>query len=161
MATTNILTATFSVELEAYTAPAYQYDSGMVLKLEGLDLPNVYEVHFSNSQYDGDALVMIGESDAVDIPDALLATGKPVYAFVYLHTSADDGFTVYKITIPVIQRPAISDEEPTPEQARTIAQLITALNEGVQEAQDAAAEAKAYGAKISIIGTALNIEGGE
>ena len=137
------------------TMPLYQYDYGQVLQFVDADLPGAYEVHFSNSEC-GESTTAIGGPEGVAIPDAYLATGLPVHAFVYLHNEADDGETVYHVMIPVITRPEITDKEPTPEEQSVIDETIAALNAGVQHVDEIAdgmeaaidtalAEAKASG----------------
>lgn len=119
------------------TTPLYQYDYGQILKIHGVELPDAYEVHFSNTQ-NGNATVSIGNADGVQIPDIYLRSGAPVYAWIYLHTGEDDGETKYLITIPVIGRAAITGDTPTPVQQDAITQAIAALNNGVQRAEAAA-----------------------
>ncbi len=127
------ITATLDEDLTAYTETLFQYDVGIVLKIEGVTLPDAYEVHFANKERGGESLTSIGNADGVLIPDAVLQTGKPVYAFLYLHEEATDGWTVARITIPVYARPAITDQEPEPSEASVIAQAIEALNEAMAE----------------------------
>lgn len=115
----------------------WQYDYGQILKIQGLDLPAVYTVDFANIG-DTDSVPMIGDENGVQIPDSLLATGKSIYAYVWLHTGDDDGETEYKICVPVFPRPERSDEEPTPTQQTVIDQLITELNNGVAHVDEVA-----------------------
>ena len=63
---------------QARTSPLWQYDYGQILQIVGLDLPDAYEVHFSNSE-NGDSTTSIGNSDGVVIPDAYLQSGENVY----------------------------------------------------------------------------------
>lgn len=133
MATSNIITATFTgTSLETYTAPAYQYDVGMSLKLVGLELPANYEVHFSNQVDGGESQTVIGTSDTVAIPDSKFTSGAYIYAFVYIVDDETSGYTVYRATIPIKHRPAITDQTPTPEEASVIAQAIALLNEATE-----------------------------
>lgn len=127
----NIVRASFIFGRTANTRSLYQWDYGQVLKLEGLDLPDAYTVHFANQPMSGNAKTQVGGADGVDIPDEYLTTGLPVYAWVYLHTGADDGETVYSVTIPVTKRPQPTEEPPTPQQQGAIDTAIAALNEGV------------------------------
>ena len=137
------------------TSPLYQYDYGQILQITGMDLPAAYEVHFSNSPQ-GQSTTAIGDETGVLIPDAYLQSGGAVYAWLFLHTGEDDGETVYRIEIPVIQRASITNDTPTPVQQDAITQAIAALNSGVQTVEgisegipqtidDALAEAKASG----------------
>lgn len=128
----NIVTAAFGGLRTAKTRPLWQWDYGQVLQFAGLALPPTYTVHFANEQYASTAKTMVGSADGVDIPDEYLTTGLPVYAWVFLHTGADDGETVYMVTIPVNARPQPTEDEPTPVQQGVIDQAIAALNEGVE-----------------------------
>lgn len=134
----NIITATFSgCQTTAWTTELYQWDYGRVLQFEGLDLPDAYEVHFSNAPVVGETITQIGNADGVTIPDQFFTTGETVYAWVYLHEGEDDGETVYTVTIPVNKRPQPSDDVPTPQEQSAIDQAIAALNVAVGKAEDA------------------------
>lgn len=113
------------------TPPLYQYDYGQILQIVGVDLPDAYEVHFSNEPH-GQAITQIGNADGVTIPDQYLLSGAYVYAWLYLHTGADDGETEISITIPVLARAKPTDQEPTPVQQSVIDQAIAALNTAAQ-----------------------------
>lgn len=144
--TTNIVTATFSEGCTSVTVdkPLYQYDYGQILTFEGLDLPDAYEVHFSNtSNASGTAKTQIGTADdGVNIPDEYLVTGSYVYAFVYLHTGEDDGETEYTVTIPVRKRPSIIPEPVTPQEQSVITQAIAALQSAVARTEDLSDQAE-------------------
>lgn len=138
----NIVTAVFAAgSCGAVTSPLFQWDYGQVLQFQGLELPDTYEVHFANAPH-GDATTAIGDESGVPIPDIYLTTGQPVYAWIYVHTGADDGETVYQVTIPVIQRPKPGDGEPSPVEQSVITQAIAALNAGVTRAETAAESAE-------------------
>ena len=139
----NITTAFFNGGRTATTAPLYQWDYGQVLCINGLTLPAAFQVHFSNNPRSGTTTTSIGQDGQVVIPDVYLTKGLPVYAFIFLHNSEDDGETEYVITIPVNARPRPTDEEPTPEQQSEINQLINALNNGVERSETAADSAEA------------------
>lgn len=118
------------------TAPIIKEDYGLYLQIEGVELPQTYEVDFSNSEHNGTSVTMIGNSDGVLIPHQFIDTGKDVFAFLY-HVGANYGRTVYKFRIPNKIRPDRTDDTPTPEQASVIDQAISALNEAVEQtAQD-------------------------
>ena len=125
----NVTTVGFSGARTKVTAqtPLWQYDHGQILRIRGLELPQYYEVHFSNNEYSGDAEPIVADGEYVRIPDAYLLSGAPVYCFVWLTSGEDDGETEYRITIPVNKRPRPSDIEPTPDEERLIDQLIAAL----------------------------------
>lgn len=140
----NISTATFKCSKFARATPLYQYDYGQVLVFKGITLPTAYEVHFSNEQF-GESTTQIGDENGVLIPYAYLTSGETVYAWVYLHTSEDDGETVYMVEIPVRKRASITDEQPTPEEQSAITQAIAALQSAVART-DSSAEAAAQSA---------------
>lgn len=124
------------------TRSLYQWDYGQELVFDGFDLPSSFEVHFSN-EFGGDAVTQIATDNVVTIPDMFLTSGANVYAWIFLHTGADDGETVYYIEIPVMERPEPSDDEPTPVEQSAITQAIAALNTGVSAAQGYAESAQA------------------
>ena len=138
----NITTAAFGGLREVTTSPLWQYDYGQILKITGLDLPQAFEVHFSNSRKSGETITQIGTDGAVTIPDMYLTSGADIYAFIFLHDGLTDGETEYVIKIPVRERPEPSDIEPTPEQQDAITEAIAALNVAVtQTGEDKAATA--------------------
>ena len=130
--TDNIVQARFLYGRSTKTRALWQWDYGIVLRFEGLDLPPAYTVHFANQPQSGNALQQVGNADGVAVPDTLLETGLPVYAWVYLHTGEDDGETVYSVMIPVNKRPKPTNETPTPAQKSAIDEAIIALNTGVE-----------------------------
>lgn len=129
----NVINAVFSSSTITYTKPAYQYDYGMILKFSGIELPQAYEVHFSNTEFCGESISQIGDADGVTIPDEMFLSGNPIYAWTYLHTGLDDGETVYKTVISINKRAQPSDIEPTPVQQDVITQAIAALNVAVEQ----------------------------
>ena len=133
----NIITATFDGGNLVYVCPRYQYDYGQILKFTDLDLPFAYEVHYSNSDQAGNSVTQIGDENGVIIPDALFLTGDTIYAWVYLHSTEDDGETVYKVVIPVQKRAKPTNATPTPVQQDAITQAIAALDAGVEAAEAA------------------------
>ena len=122
------------------TAPIVKEDYGLYLLIEGLELPQTYEVDFSNSEHNGTSVTMIGNSDGVLIPSQFISSGKDVFAFLY-HVGVDYGKTIYKFRIPNKLRPDRTNQTPTPEEQSTIDQCISALNDAVTDAQGYAQEA--------------------
>lgn len=147
---TNYISAIFTEGCNSVIADGklYQYDYGQFLKFEGLDLPDAYEVHFSDTlRDDGTAKTQIGTTteegvSSVLIPDEYLTTGKYVYAFIYLHSTEDDGETEYVVTIPVQKRPAIDPTPVTPEEQSVITQAIAALQSAVEKTEDLSDQAE-------------------
>lgn len=111
--------------------PLFQYDYGQRLILEGIELPETYEVHFSNTE-SGTSKTSIGDSTGVDIPDEYLTSGEPIYVWLFLHQGNDDGETEYKGIIQVYKRARPTDDPATPQQKSAISQAIALLNQTVE-----------------------------
>lgn len=113
----------------------FQYDYGQILKitdLQEMGIISPYQVYFSNDLKTGVAKPQIGDTDGVKIPDEYLQTGKPVYAFFYLHHGDSDGRTVHVVKIPVISRVAPLDEVPTEVEQSALNQAIAAIQEAAE-----------------------------
>jgi len=115
--------------------PLTQYDYGQYFDFVDLDLPDTYTVLFSNSSAIGTAKPQTGNALGVRIPDEYLATGRTIYAWLFLHAGTDDGKTVKVIVQPVAPRPAEDDAPPTPVQLSQVEQLIAELQAGVQRSR--------------------------
>lgn len=138
-----IITALFREgECVAFTSPVYQYNYGQILKIEGVELPSIFEVQFAN-EGEEESATSIGQDNQVDIPDMFFESGKGIRAWIYLHDTAEDGETVYQIMMPVIERAEPSDIEPTPVQQDVITQAIAALNSAVSECEGAVEDCQA------------------
>lgn len=94
----------------------YQNDYGRVLVIDGLNLPAVFEAHFTKPG-DDEAITVIGQNNRIAIPNACLANIGMVTVYIYLHTGENDGETEYIIRFAVIRRARPSydytDEERT------------------------------------------------
>ena len=117
-----------------YTEPLWQFDYGQEIRIEGLDLPDVFEVHFSNGS--GDAYKQLYSEGTVSIPDACLLKNGSLFAYVYLHDTESDGETEYKIVIRIQQRAKPTNAEPTPVQQDIIEEAIAALETAVRETEE-------------------------
>ena len=129
---TNIIRGVVNATKYTVTASIIKEDYGLYLKIEGLDLPAVYEVDFSNSENNGTSVTMVGNADGVLIPRQFIKSGQDVFAFLYWN-GEDFGRTVYKFRIPNKLRPDRTEEQPTPEEQSVIDQAISALNEAVEK----------------------------
>lgn len=142
---TNVINVAFDDEAMVIAERRFQYDYGQIISFDDLDLPAAFECHFANALTEGTTYTMIGSDNAVEVPDELFLTGKPIFAWVYLHDPEDSGRTCYTVKIPVIARPEPSNDEPTPVQQDTITQAIAALAAAVaqtgQDVEDAAQSA--------------------
>ena len=140
----NITTAVFKPGARRATAESLtQYDYGQVLSISGLQLPEFFETHFSNKQFDGNSKPWIGQNNQVEIPDEYLESGDPIYALIFLHYGEDDGKTEYRITIPIDKRPRPVDVRPSSVEQNAISQTIAALNTGVSMAEQMVDQAEA------------------
>ena len=100
----------------------------MELSISGIDLPDEFECHFSNSRSVA-AKRQIGENGVVTIPDEyFLSNAAQIFCWIYLHPTVDSGVTEYEIVIPLRQRPNVDPSEPTQEQQDIVDQAIAALN---------------------------------
>lgn len=139
----NILRVKFGTSQTVNADSLWQYDYGQILKMEGLDLPNAYEVHFAKYG-DETSVTMIGNADGVVIPDILLQTPGEIRAWLYLHTGLTDGETVYQVNIQVQLRAAPTNEEPTPVQQDTITQTLAALAQAQMDADEIVQTAESW-----------------
>ena len=136
---TNVVTANFKGEWSCITEPLWQWDFGQVLEITGIDdLPSSCEVHFANFSV-GSSVSSIASNGRVSIPNQMLTSGNPVYAWIYLSAGETDGETEYKITIPVNRRAMPSDETPTPQDKSALAQAVDALNTAAENAAETVA----------------------
>ena len=144
---TNIITVTFAEgQTVVRTESLTQFDYGQILKIEGVELPEYYEVYFSNAwNLEGNATKQIGDASGVRIPYEYLTTGESIYAYVFLHDGTDDGKTMYTIIIPVNERPPADPVEPTPEEMDIITQAIAALNYAIESTSADVERVKEYG----------------
>ena len=126
------------------TAEIFQYATGQVLRIEGLDLPQTFHVDFSNYETRESSKPKIGSGSVVDIPGEYLRTGLPVYAFIVLSEGPEDSATEYVVQIPVRRRPQPTDAAPDPEEQSVIDELIAELNAGVEAAEACAEEAAGH-----------------
>ena len=129
---TNIIIAALGGGRTTVTASRFMEDYGQVLKITGVELPDVYQVDFANSPHDGNSVTMVGNADGVLIPRQFFDTGRDVYAFLYL-TREDAGRTMATIRIPNKRRPKRTDETPAHEEQSVIDQTIAALNTAVEK----------------------------
>lgn len=138
----NILTVDLSGGSTVVANPKWRMDYGQKMTFTGVELPDTFEVHFSNDQNYGESKTQIYSNGFVTIPDEYLVSERNVFAWVFLHTGPDDGETEYRITIPVRARPVPTDTPPTPQEQSVITETIAALNEGVRRAEAAADRAE-------------------
>lgn len=147
----NIVTVEYNGGCCIRAAELMQYDYGQILHLVGFGLPSAFQVDFGTSRVQGETVQVIGALDCVSVPDALLQGSANIYAFIRLHTGEDDGETVYVIELPVMARPEITGDEPTPVEQDLIDQLMAALAAGVAAAEAAAAQIERMSAEAETL----------
>ena len=140
MNTSKIIRAVVGSGRYTETAAITKEDYGIILKIEGIELPETYEIDFSNDRKEGTSVTMIGNADGVLIPRQFIKSGKDIYAFYY-HVGEDFGKTTYIFHIPNRVRPDRTNEQPEPEQQSVIDQTIAALNDAVETTSKSASDA--------------------
>ena len=128
----NTITAHVGEKTYVKTDPVFQYDYGLKLIIDGVTLPEEYEVQFGNTTSAANKTVT-GDATGAAIPDEYLRNGEDIHAYLFMHTSEDDGFSVYHIHIPVTDRAAIAEEAITPIQHDVIEEALEALAEAVEK----------------------------
>lgn len=120
----------------------YQYSYGQILRIEGMELPDPVEIHFSTRDTGGDSDRRLGTTidgvTEVAIPDKMLENNGAtsdyyIYAFVYI---ADEthGETVRKIYILVNSRPRPGDLVPPddPDFAQQLINMVKYKADGLE-----------------------------
>ena len=131
----NIVMAEFIGTTVCRTKEQYQYDTGMLLQITGVELPEEYEVHFATSEQGGDAKREINDGDYVTIPDEMFADGATIYAWVVVHDTITSTETIYKIIIPVVRR--ARPEQYEPGDTDVLAQAVALLAHKIENIEDA------------------------
>ena len=138
----NVIEAKFSSrDRKCVIGPLWQYDYGQILRITGIDLPESYEVHFSNDPR-GDAKSIPGNANGVRIPAEYLKSGSSVFAWLYVHQGEDDGSTEYQIEIQVRRRARPTSEAPDSEEKTAIGDLIEQMNVALSGAKEERAKAE-------------------
>ena len=131
----SIVAAVFRGRMETEVPAIWQYSYGIRLVLSDLVLPDSYEVQFGETRTAA-TVTFIGGADGVEIPAALLDTPGTKYAWLFVHDGENDGYTKNVVRIPVSERGAITDAQPTPIEQGVITQTIAALQAAVGRAEE-------------------------
>ena len=126
----NTVTMVLKKDEMCYAEPLTQGDYGQKLVFEGVDLPQAYEVHFSNTP-DGMSKSYPGDDTGVSVPDEFLLSGDPIYIWVFLHQTEDDGRTIYVGYIPVKRKSSVSNDPITPVQQNAFTQMMAILETAI------------------------------
>jgi len=141
--------------------PLAQWDEGQILRITGVDLPESFRVDFSNKG-DASTIPAVGTPEGVEVPTALLKTGKPVMAYVVLFEGDADKETEYWITINVKVRPVPTGVDFSDDQSEVIDNIIRSINTSATKAANEADKAEAASQAIQDMSvTAETLETGE
>ena len=140
----NTITANFSNGgRQCITRKLFQYDYGQKVLIKGLTLPQSFEFHISNSNNPkASSNIFLGNNNEIIIPDEYLISGEDIYIWIFLHQTTSDGQTRYTINIPIQKRPKAESKEPTQVEQNVIDQLISSLEQKVDEISTATEQAK-------------------
>ena len=140
----NTITANFSNGgRQCITRKLFQYDYGQKVLIKGLNLPQSFEFHISNSNNPkASSNIFLGNNNEIIIPDEYLISGEDIYIWIFLHQTTSDGQTRYTINIPIQKRPKAESKEPTQVEQNVIDQLISSLEQKVDEISTATEQAK-------------------
>ena len=114
----------------------YQYDYGVILRIYGLPVSNVPEVHFANSNREISHVVIANSKSnglyyEAQIPNDLLEEDKPISAYVYqknVANSVNYGVTCFTINIYLTARQQYDDNIYTNAEISSVTTLIGRLN---------------------------------
>ena len=140
----NTITANFSNGgRQCVTRKLFQYDYGQKVLIKGLNLSQSFEFHISNSNNPKTSSnIFLGNNNEIIIPDEYLTSGEDIYIWIFLHQTTSDGQTRYTINIPIQKRPKFESKEPTQVEQNVIDQLISSLEQKVDEISTATEQAK-------------------
>ncbi len=138
MLVANFTRSNEEIELEEL----WQYDYGQKLQINGLNLPDIFEVHFFWKELEK-AKIVTGYTQKgtsyVDIPDEGLKQKRAITAYIYLSTP-EEGKTVNTVTMYVSKRPAPENLE-IPEKVDLFHYTLTATAEYQKQAAEARQQA--------------------
>ena len=121
----------------------WQYDYGQRIQITGLDLPEIFEVHFSWKDLET-AKVVTGSTvdgvSTVDIPNAALQQKRMITAYIYI-SDREEGKTINTIYMLVSSRKAPEGFE-TPEDINLFHHTLTTVAEYQKQAAEARDEAE-------------------
>lgn len=142
----NIVKVKFEEGMEVqYDTSLKQWSYGLILQIEGLTLSDGnIEVHFSLTEYNGEAPVSIGTVKdnviTVDIPDFILEKEKvyqpsyEAYAWIYV-TDEDSGRTIRKIVFTIEARAKSTTSVPEDQKDKFLQEVRQVMAETKEIAQ--------------------------
>lgn len=114
----------------------WMYDYGQKIQINGLNLPDIFEVHFAWKGLEGTKIQTghtIDGVSVVDIPNEALTQKYAITAYIYL-SSAEEGETVNTIVLYMNRRPAPEGFE-TPEDTDLFHYTLLAAGEYTRQAK--------------------------
>lgn len=139
----NIVHAVFEKnEMYKRTNGLWQYDYGQILMITGLNLPKAVSIDFSLFDGKGESIRQVGVTQdgitKVRIPNSLLKNKDVrddynIYVYVYV-ADGEKGNTVYKIIIPVRNRPE-PHEMIIPDDKNMLDEAIKTVSEAAERAE--------------------------
>lgn len=118
---------------EHKTRAIFQYDNGMILRVDGVNLPETFRADFAND-ITGDSKSMIGQNSEVKIPYEYFVPGSNIHCWIVV-IGEDCSTTIYHILIPIDLRAKPTVEEPSEEELSVIDQTLGALNSAVEKSE--------------------------
>ena len=137
----NTITAFFKGRVGVAEA-VYQNDYGLVMNLDGLDLPAHFDCYFSTLEQD-EAIPGIGADNQVVIPNDCLSRAGNVTLHIPLHTGQNDSEVEYIVYFKVIGRARPVDDG-TPVQMTAIEQALALLQNPIGNIEQIVNEALAF-----------------
>lgn len=125
---THIINISFGSNQYATAKAREKHAYGQEIVFSNIELPEVFEVYFSNSPT-GEAKAVVGQDNKVLIPDEYFLSGDPVYCYILVHDSTTDGRMKYTVKIPVEQRPEPTELELTDVQRDIATEAIATLQD--------------------------------
>ena len=126
--------------------PVWQWDTGQLLRIQGLDIDTGTQVHFSASGESYTAIVGVIDGVAYAlIPDVVLQEAGTVPVYIYLSEDDATAETLYSGKITVKARPQPADySTPTETEETLFQQAIDAVRASADAAEDAAVLAESW-----------------
>lgn len=121
----------------------WQWDYGQKIQITGLDLPEIFEVHFSWKDLETAKVVTgftVDGVSTVDIPNAALQQKRMITAYIYI-SDREEGKTINTIYMLVSSRKAPEGFE-TPEDINLFHHTLAAVAEYQKQAAEARNEAE-------------------
>jgi len=133
----HIINISFGSNQYATAKAREQYSYGQEIAFSNIELPEVFQVYFSNSPT-GEAKPVSGQDGKVLIPDEYFLSGEPVYCYILIHDASTDGRTKYVAKIPIEPRPELTEMELTEVQRDIATEAIATLQEATTHVTDMA-----------------------